>query len=77
MLFLMQMAFSTYEVSQTGNLPKPCDRVRSRAYGTMYVVRDVVDEREESGRIVLNCINMQTGNDAVLFWHEIDLHFSS
>lgn len=69
--------FSTYEVSKPSELPRPCDRVRSRTYGTMFVVRSVEDERESSGRIVLNCINTETGNDAVLFWHEIDLHFRS
>lgn len=69
----MQLTFSTYEVSQPGNLPKIASRVRLRSDGRWFVISHVTDEREENGRIVLNCISLDTGSDAVLFWHEIDI----
>lgn len=71
----MQLNFSTYEVSKPSDIPKPGSRMRLRSSGRWFVLRSATDERDENCRIVLDCIAMDTGGDAILFWHEIDVCF--
>jgi hypothetical protein len=69
----MQLTFSTYEVAKASDLPKIGSRVRQRSSGRWFVIREVTDERAENCRIMLSCISLDHGGDAILFFHEIDV----